>query len=60
VSEKALSKTLKAAGKKPGDTVVAIPGATKEIHIKENCGAMSFSLSDDDIVRLDNVSAICK
>jgi aryl-alcohol dehydrogenase-like predicted oxidoreductase len=43
-----------------GDTVVAIPGATKEIHVKENCGAMSFSLSDEDMVRLDNVSAIFK
>ena len=36
-----------------GDTVVAIPGATKEIHVKENCGAMSFSLSDEDVARLD-------
>src|SRR5665647_1205007 len=43
-----------------GDTVVAIPGATKEIHVKENCGAMSFSLSDEDMARLDNVSAIFK
>jgi aryl-alcohol dehydrogenase-like predicted oxidoreductase len=43
-----------------GDTVVAIPGATKEIHVKENCGAMSFSLSDKDMARLDNVSAIFK
>ena len=43
-----------------GDTVVAIPGATKEIHVKENCGAMSFSLSDEDMVRLDKVSAIFK
>ena len=41
-----------------GDTVVAIPGATKEIHVKENCGAMSFSLSDEDMARLDKVSAI--
>ena len=40
-----------------GDTVVAIPGATKEIHIKENCGAMSFSISDEDMVSLDKVSS---
>jgi aryl-alcohol dehydrogenase-like predicted oxidoreductase len=40
-----------------GDTVVAIPGATKEIHVKENCGAMLFSLSDEDMVSLDNVSS---
>jgi aryl-alcohol dehydrogenase-like predicted oxidoreductase len=43
-----------------GDTVVAIPGATKEIHVKENCGAMSFRLSDEDMARLDNVSSIFK
>jgi aryl-alcohol dehydrogenase-like predicted oxidoreductase len=40
-----------------GDTVVAIPGATKENHVKENTGAMSFKLSDEDMVRLDKVSA---
>jgi len=39
---------------------VAIPGATKEIHAKENIGAMSFRLSDEDMVRLDNVSSIFK
>jgi len=43
-----------------GDTVVAIPGATKEIHVKENCGAMSFRLSDEDMLRLDKVSSIFK
>lgn len=43
-----------------GDTVVAIPGATKESHVKENCGAMSFRLSDEDMARLDKVSAIFK
>ena len=43
-----------------GDTVVAIPGATKEIHVKENSGAMSFSLSDEDMIRLDNVSSMFK
>jgi aryl-alcohol dehydrogenase-like predicted oxidoreductase len=43
-----------------GDTVVAIAGATKEFHVKENCGAMSFRLSHDDMVRLDNVSSIFK
>jgi len=43
-----------------GDTVVAIPGATKEIHVKENCGAMSFRLSDEDMQRLDNASSIFK
>ena len=43
-----------------GNTVVAIPGATKEIHVKENCGAMSFSLSGEDMVRLDKVSSVFK
>jgi aryl-alcohol dehydrogenase-like predicted oxidoreductase len=43
-----------------GDTVVAIPGATKETHVKENCGAMSFRLSDDDMVSLDKVSSVFK
>ena len=41
-----------------GDTVVAIPGATKEIHAKENAGAMSFRLSDEDMLRLDEESAL--
>jgi len=43
-----------------GDTVLAIPGATKEIHVKENVGAMSFRLSDEDMVRLDHESSIFK
>jgi aryl-alcohol dehydrogenase-like predicted oxidoreductase len=43
-----------------GDTVVAIPGATKETHAKENIGAMSFRLSNEDMERLDKVSAIFK
>jgi diketogulonate reductase-like aldo/keto reductase len=40
--------------------VVAIPGATKEIHVKENTGAMSFRLTDEDLARLDRKSAIFK
>jgi aryl-alcohol dehydrogenase-like predicted oxidoreductase len=43
-----------------GDAVVAIPGATKEIQARENTGAMSFRLSDDDMERLDKVSAAFK
>jgi len=43
-----------------GDTVVAIPGATKEIHAKENVGAMSFRLSDEDMVKLDKKSEVFK
>ncbi|MEI6122398.1 MAG: aldo/keto reductase [Bacteroidota bacterium] len=43
-----------------GNTVVAIPGATKENHVKENTGAMSFRLTDEDMERLDKESAIFK
>jgi aryl-alcohol dehydrogenase-like predicted oxidoreductase len=41
-----------------GETVVAIPGATKENHVKENTGAMSFRLSPEDMDKLDQVSKI--
>jgi len=41
-----------------GNTVVAIPGATKESHAKENTGALSFRLSDGDMLRLDKESAM--
>ncbi|MBN2175730.1 MAG: aldo/keto reductase, partial [Bacteroidales bacterium] len=41
-----------------GETVVAIPGATKESHAKENAGAMTFSLSADDLSLLDKKSAL--
>ncbi len=43
-----------------GNTVFAIPGATKEVHVKENTGAMTFRLSDEDMVRLDQGSSIFK
>ena len=39
-----------------GETVVAIPGATGEIQAKENTGAMSSRLSEEDMVRLDRES----
>jgi aryl-alcohol dehydrogenase-like predicted oxidoreductase len=39
-----------------GDTVVAIPGATKTQHAEENAAAMKFRLSADDIGLLDEVS----
>jgi len=41
-------------------SVVAIPGATKESHVKENTGALSFRLSDEDMVNLDKVSSVFK
>jgi aryl-alcohol dehydrogenase-like predicted oxidoreductase len=43
-----------------GDTVVAIPGATKETHAKENTGAMAFRLSDEDMKRLDEATTLYK
>ena len=43
-----------------GDTVVAIPGATKESHARENIGTMSFRLSAEDLSLLDQKSAIFK
>jgi aryl-alcohol dehydrogenase-like predicted oxidoreductase len=41
-----------------GETVVAIPGATKESHAKENSGAMTFKLSVEDLSLLDQKSAL--
>jgi aryl-alcohol dehydrogenase-like predicted oxidoreductase len=43
-----------------GETVVAIPGATKERHAKENTGAMNFSLSAEDLSLLDRKSEMFK
>jgi aryl-alcohol dehydrogenase-like predicted oxidoreductase len=39
-----------------GETVVAIPGATKESHAKENTGALKFKLSGEDMQALDGLS----
>lgn len=43
-----------------GESIVAIAGATKEIHVQENVGAMKFRLSDEDMHKLDNESSIFK
>jgi aryl-alcohol dehydrogenase-like predicted oxidoreductase len=43
-----------------GETVVAIPGATKESHAKGNAGSMTFSLTPDDLSLLDKKSEIFK
>ncbi len=43
-----------------GETVVAIPGATKASHAQENTGSMTFRLSDEDMARVDKESAIYK
>ena len=39
-----------------GDTVVAIPGASKVYHAQQNAGAMNFSLSEEEMVRIDGLS----
>ncbi len=43
-----------------GDAVVAIPGATKESHAKENTGAMSFNLTAEDMSLLEQKSSLFK
>jgi len=43
-----------------GNMVVAIPGATKENHARENIGTMSFRLSEEDMAKLDRASAMFK
>ncbi len=39
-----------------GETVVAIPGATKVTQAKESAGAMDFTLSIEEMARLDELS----
>lgn len=39
-----------------GDTIWAIPGASKPEHAAENAGAMNFSLASNDLALLDDVS----
>lgn len=39
-----------------GDTVVAIPGATRTPQAEENCGAIQLTLSAEELRRLDEVS----
>jgi aryl-alcohol dehydrogenase-like predicted oxidoreductase len=41
-----------------GETVVAIPGASKESHAKENAGSMTFQLTAEDLSLLDKKSAM--
>ncbi len=40
-----------------GETVVAIPGATREQHAQENTGAMKFKMTEEDLSQLDKISA---
>jgi aryl-alcohol dehydrogenase-like predicted oxidoreductase len=39
-----------------GETVVAIPGASKVQQAEENAGAMKFRLSDEELTRLDKLT----
>ena len=39
-----------------GDTVLAIPGASKASHAEQSAGAMSFRLSEEDLNRLDEIA----
>lgn len=39
-----------------GETVVAIPGATKVRHAQENIGALQFRLTDEDMDAIDKIS----
>jgi len=39
-----------------GDTVVAIPGATKVRQVEESAGAIKFELSAEDIGKIDEDS----
>ncbi len=43
-----------------GSAVLAIPGATKASHARENAGALTFVLSQEEIEFLDTVSAANK
>ena len=39
-----------------GETVVVIPGASKMRHAEQNVGAMTFTLSDAELARIDQLS----
>ena len=39
-----------------GELVVAIPGASRPEQMEENLGALDFTLSQEELVRLDELS----
>ena len=41
-----------------GDTVVAIPGASKVSHAQESAGAMEFLLTNDQLAHIDEISRL--
>jgi len=42
---------------KRDDHVIAIPGATRPEHVRENSGALSLQLSDEEFAAIDRASA---
>ena len=42
---------------KRGDHVIAIPGATRPEHVRENAGALSLELSEQEFAAIDRASA---
>ncbi len=42
---------------KRDDHVIPIPGATRPEHVRENSGARSLELTDDESAAIDRVSA---
>jgi len=41
-----------------GETVVAIPGASKPKHAEESAGAMKIALTSDEMERIDHISRV--
>jgi aryl-alcohol dehydrogenase-like predicted oxidoreductase len=39
------------------DHVIAIPGATRPEHVRENAGALSLALSEEEFAAIDRASA---
>ena len=39
-----------------GETVVVIPGASRPDQVEENLGALTFSLNEEELARLDKLS----
>ena len=42
---------------KRDDHVIAIPGATRPEHVRENSGALSLELSEEEFAAIDKISA---
>jgi aryl-alcohol dehydrogenase-like predicted oxidoreductase len=60
VARVALNWLITSPGGRRCDSVVAIPGATNTRQVEENAGAMAFTLSDNEIQRIDQASRDCQ